>query len=360
MTMLVLFQALTFLQLIGRSDSYFVSDRSRALVQPFLNRQRQFQRDPRPGRETKVNLSLRNSAQDETETNGEAAASSASTRISLREQQPDRNEHDNNHRIPVPNSSTPPNTHCQYSDDDKIAGATLGDIMSDGLGLQMTSHSSSSTTNTSTDSTGTSSSSSSLAEQYGMTHPLDRMALTANGNLQRLVSSYYDAPVSVVVDSCILRVVTSNGAIKTGTTTAPMPTSTMPQTSIWDRTVHLTVFGGQTFCTAVSVITVHDALCQQLVQSGQVGLGQLFRYLDLLPEFTLRGAGVGDGAGAVENNTGKGVGGGGGFWRDYTLSCAELTCDIHEEFRPGLWDMQPPPNNENQNAPDSSASASAS
>jgi hypothetical protein len=124
-----------------------------------------------------------------------------------------------------------------------------------------------------------------------------------------------------------------------------------PTTSIWDRTVHLTVFGGQTFCTAVSVITVHDPLCQQLVQSGQVGLGQLFRYLDLLPEFTLRGAGVGTGKGHDDDNdnddtrevssSAAGSGKGTGFWRDYTLSCAELTCDIHEEFRPGLWDMQP-------------------
>ena len=174
------------------------------------------------------------------------------------------------------------------------------------------------------------------------------MALTANGNLQRLVSSYYDAPVSVVVDSCVMRAATTNRA--TGTATSLLP-STTPKT--WDRTVHLTVFGGQNFCTAVSVITVHDPLCQQLVQSGQVGLGQLFRYLDLLPEFTLRGAGTGTSTSAVEGDehdnagTGKGSsdGASGGFWRDYTLSCAELTCDIHEEFRPGLWDMQPHDNN---------------
>jgi hypothetical protein len=298
-----------------------------------------------------VNVNLRNSAQDET--NGEAGAftsyppytwsdpavtttASSSTGISLRvhEQQSDSDEHDNNDRIPVPHSSTP--SQSQYSDDDKIAGATLGDIMSDGVGLQMTSHSSSSgTTSPSTDSTSTTS----LAEQYGIKHPLDRMALTANGNLQRLVSSYYDAPVSVVVDSCILRV-TSVNHNDNGTTSmsASASSSSMPKT--WDRTVHLTVFGGQTFCAAVSVITVHDPLCQQLVQSGQVGLGQLFRYLDLLPEFTLRGAGAGAGKGS-------GAGGsGGGFWRDYTLSCAELTCDIHEVFRPGLWDMQPHQNNE--------------
>jgi hypothetical protein len=313
-----------------------------------------------------VNVKLRNGAQDET--NGEASSASHPQDVwsnpAVTTTDPD--EHDNDHNSSFPQSSTP--LHSQYTDDDKISGATLGDIMSDGGGLQMTSHSSSGTRkSTGIDST-SSSSSSTLARQYGIKHPLDRMALTANGNLQRLVSSYYDAPVSVVVDSCMLRKATTNGATSTDSTTSLLP-STTPK--VWDRTVHLTVFGGQTFCTAVSVITVHDPLCQQLVQSGQVGLGQLFRYLDLLPEFTLSGAGTSVGAG-VENNehdetleasstrTGKGSGGGGGgggFWRDYTLSCAELTCDIHEEFRPGLWDMQPRDNNGVQNGVDSSASA---
>jgi hypothetical protein len=352
--MLVMVQALTSLQLIEQTEALFVSDRKLVPLLPFSNHQRQSRQFQR--RE----MNSRNGAQEETETNGEVSAFTAHPhdRISLHEQQPESDEHDNNHRIPLASTPANTNTHSQYSDNEKLAGATLGDIMSDGVGLQMTStvHSSSGTTNTSIDSF--SSSSSSLAEQYGIIHPLDRMALTANGNLQRLVSSYYDAPVSVVVDSCVLRVVTTSGA--TGTTTSSMPASAtaISKTSIWDRTVHLTVFGGQTFCTAVSVITVHDPLCQQLVQSGQVGLGQLFRYLDLLPEFTLRGAGTS--AGAVENNTvearstsaGKG---GGGFWRDYTLSCAELTCDIHEEFLPGLWDMHPHDNNEHQNGPDSSA-----
>jgi hypothetical protein len=234
-------------------------------------------------------------------------------------------------------------SHHPAANVDEIAGATLGlgDIMS--VGLQMTAH------NGDADST----TGASLAEQYGITHPLDRMALTANGNLQRLVSSYYDAPVSVVVDSCVLRNDETNdsgknGAVTSITTTSATSSSTSSSTSLllsnsqttWDRTVHLTVFG-QTFCTAKSVITVHDALCQQLVQSGQVGLGQLFRYLDLLPEFTLSGAGIID-----ENDAASGVGDGGGFWRDYTLSCAELTCEIHEDFRPGLWELKPLARNE--------------
>ena len=157
-----------------------------------------------------------------------------------------------------------------------------------------------------------------LSAHYGIDHPLDRMALTANGNLQRLVSSYYDAPVSVVVDYCRAR-----DPIETGVVT-------------WDRRVSLQVFG-QTFCVATSVIRVRDPQCVTWVESGQVGLGQLFRKLNVLPTFSLLRAGAID-----DNDTPDGVeAGGGGFWREYSLACAELSCDIREEFVVGLWALQP-------------------
>jgi len=167
-----------------------------------------------------------------------------------------------------------------------------------------------------------------LASKYGITHPLDRMALTANGNLQRLVASYYDAPVTVVVESCTLR---AREQPQQSQQSQQQSNNSPPQ--IWDRVVHLQVFG-QTFCTATSVIAVHDALCQQLVQSGAVGLGQLFRYLDLLPEFELHAAGP-TGNGNCNGNDN------GGFWREYTLRCSELTCHIVEDFGPRVWEMRP-------------------
>jgi len=157
-----------------------------------------------------------------------------------------------------------------------------------------------------------------LASKYGIRHPLDRMALTANGNLQRLVASYYDAPVRVVVQSCVLRQPSSSSSLLQQQQQSPPP----PQ--VWDRVVHLQVHN-RTFCTATSVITVRDPLCQELVATGQVGLGQLFRFLDLLPEFQLHAA-------APHQPEG------GGFWRDYTLQCAELSCRIVEDFGPGMWE----------------------
>jgi len=139
-----------------------------------------------------------------------------------------------------------------------------------------------------------------LASRFGISNCLDRLALTANGNLQRIFSSYYDVPVHVVVDRCE----------KVGP-------------DLWDRVVHLTVYQ-QNFCTAHASVTVHDEHCRELVQSGKVGLGQLFRYLDRLPTFELLDAGY------SEN---------GGLWRLYELKCSEISCRIREVFHPNAWKM---------------------
>ena len=64
--------------------------------------------------------------------------------------------------------------------------------------------------------------------------PLDRIALTANGNLQRIFSSYYDAPVHVYVDSCEKTI--QNGQQQS-------LEEDMTSSSIWHRKVHLSVFG---------------------------------------------------------------------------------------------------------------------
>lgn len=136
-------------------------------------------------------------------------------------------------------------------------------------------------------------------------HSRTALSLVANGNLQRLFSSYYDAPVHVVVDSC-----------------------DQVSPKCWNRVIHLTVHDKQ-FCTATSRITVNDEECRTLVESGNVGLGQLFRYLDKLPSFSLLDAGY-----CQET---------GGMWRVYELECDELTCHIEERFLPNIWNIEAPP-----------------
>eukprot|EP00536_Pseudo-nitzschia_multiseries_P017906 jgi/Psemu1/315171/fgenesh1_kg.1918_\ len=151
----------------------------------------------------------------------------------------------------------------------------------------------------------------SLEQVYGISNPLDRMAVTANGNLQRLFSSYYDAPVVVEMVHCTRRrqQQTINGN---------------RDPAVWDRRVLLKIFGNQTFCTADSVVLVHSREVEDLVESGNVGIGQIFRHFNILPEFTLLAAGP------TTN---------GGFWRNYTLESDLVTCSIHEKFCKGVWNL---------------------
>lgn len=88
----------------------------------------------------------------------------------------------------------------------------------------------------------------------------------------------------------------------------------------------LKIFDNQTFCTADSVVKVHSREVEDLVESGQVGIGQLFRHFNVLPEFTLLAAGpTADG----------------GFWRNYTLESDLVTCSIREVFCKKVWDLSP-------------------
>lgn len=147
----------------------------------------------------------------------------------------------------------------------------------------------------------------------GYLTPLERIALTANGNLQRIFSSYYDAPVHILVKCCEKQ-------------QQEQQQDASGAAAIWHRQVLLTVHS-QIFCTASSVITVQDPSCIHLVETGQVGIGQLFRYLDKLPSFELLDVGRSEE---------------GGMWRQYELSCKELTCHITETFVPDAWNILPP------------------
>jgi len=173
--------------------------------------------------------------------------------------------------------------------------------------------------------------------------PLERIALTANGNLQRIFSSYYDAPVHVRVERCEIRLNhrhilegdlqnsnNLNAAINPleilSRSNGMASNYSLTQSTVWDRTVHLSVHN-KIFCVAVSTVTVHCPLCKRLVDSGEVGIGQLFRHLDKLPTFELLDAG------RTEDE---------GLWRFYELRCKELTCEIREDFSMNAWTILAP------------------
>ena len=86
----------------------------------------------------------------------------------------------------------------------------------------------------------------------GSYEPLERVVLTANGNLQRIMSAYYGSSVVVDVLKC-----------------------DKVREREYDREVDLLV-NGQKFCNAKGAIRLLDDDCVEAVESKAVGVGQLF------------------------------------------------------------------------------------
>ena len=211
---------------------------------------------------------------------------------------------------------------------------------------------------------------------------MERIALTSNGNLQRIFSSYYDAPVHVHIDFCERRSTptTNNNSGDDDGSSSRTITDTLdnnhnfdvnkyynrPQTvtnngenenttttssgAIWDRVVHIHIHG-QTICKATSIISVKDPECIRLIENGTIGLGQLFRYLNRLPTFSLVDAGrsktINSSPSSSYSSSSSNTNAlfDGGIWRTYELKCEEMTCLIHEEFHKDAWNISPSDSN---------------
>jgi hypothetical protein len=129
--------------------------------------------------------------------------------------------------------------------------------------------------------------------------PMERILLTANGNVQRIVSSFYNTDVHVHV---ISNMKNSFGG--------------------YDRQISMTIAGHQ-FLVAKSTIHLVSEEYLKAVESG-VPLGGLFQHMKVLPVFALHS--VGKGAGY--------------FWRVYTLKSGGMSCEIHETISDTIFDMQ--------------------
>ncbi|KAJ1536404.1 hypothetical protein HK405_015250, partial [Cladochytrium tenue] len=137
-----------------------------------------------------------------------------------------------------------------------------------------------------------------LPPEFG---PMERVLLTANGNVQRILSAFYNSPVTVEV----LR----NDLVPESQRSHPLALAE------YDREVQLLV-SGNVCCTATSTVRLMDKEHLELVAEKHVGIGQLFRYLNVLPAFELLELGRGEGF----------------FWRLYTLASSGVHCEIKEVF----------------------------
>ena len=133
--------------------------------------------------------------------------------------------------------------------------------------------------------------------------PIERVLLSANGNLQRLVSSYLNAHVTVTVQH-----------------------STKKSHGVYEREVAL-LAQGQQFGVATSTVTLSRDDCIDAVDRRGVAIGQMFRHLNIMPRFTLHRFG--------EQADGR-------FWREYTLEGSGVSCKILEQLSRAIFELPPP------------------
>ncbi|KAL1923382.1 uncharacterized protein VTP21DRAFT_8362 [Calcarisporiella thermophila] len=153
---------------------------------------------------------------------------------------------------------------------------------------------------------------------------LERIVLTANGNLQRILSAYYCAPVTVQI--LYNRPLIPDNADTPTSISSSDDDNVIPKKNIlqrYRRAVNLLV-RQKIVCHATSCVTITSSHILHLVRDRGVGIGQLFRYMDKLPEFELLRAGK-------SINEGR-------FWRVYRLSMDGVECKIKENFSSDMFE----------------------
>ncbi|KAF9355775.1 hypothetical protein BGX34_010259 [Mortierella sp. NVP85] len=135
----------------------------------------------------------------------------------------------------------------------------------------------------------------------------ERILLTANGNLQRLISAYFNMTVSVTILE---------------NTQVPLDDKDDPSViARFQREVNL-LCNNKIVCNAKSQVRIKDQEVHDLVVKKGVGIGQIFRYLDRLPSFELHGLG------RTEKT----------FWREYSLRIPGVDCRLLEVMPSSLFD----------------------
>ncbi|KAJ6591598.1 hypothetical protein DFH09DRAFT_1137480 [Mycena vulgaris] len=159
---------------------------------------------------------------------------------------------------------------------------------------------------------------------------LERVALSAQGDLQRVLSAFFARPIVLALIHSHSYTRRSDGTL----IPLPLPnpsaiSSVSPEFPIvQNRQVHLQC-GGKVVCTATSTVKIYSPRCAHLFLEEKYGIGQLFSKLEATPSFELLSVGIGgQDMIAVE----KGLGGGPLLWRKYRLSVPEIECEILEVF----------------------------
>ncbi|CAG8736979.1 2174_t:CDS:2, partial [Dentiscutata erythropus] len=124
---------------------------------------------------------------------------------------------------------------------------------------------------------------------------LERICLTANGNLQRVLSSWFNKPVIVQLIKNVSVPICHQKSSE----------HSNPILQKYDREVNL-ICESKVVCNAISEVIIHDSFVLDLIMNKGVGIGQLFRTATT-------------------------------WWREYTLKIIGVECKIKEYFPNGMF-----------------------
>ncbi|KAJ1678879.1 hypothetical protein EV182_003167 [Spiromyces aspiralis] len=147
-----------------------------------------------------------------------------------------------------------------------------------------------------------------------ITNPIQRIIITASGDLQRILSALYNHRIHVDI--------IYNEVVPSGTGSSTNNAAAADTSLSIDRQVNL-ICNSKIVCRATSAIKLISDRAKKLLLLQKVAIGQLFMQLGVNPEFNLLDLGF-------NQDT--------SFYRLYSLSSSDVVCEIKEEFPAGMLD----------------------
>ncbi|KDR68002.1 hypothetical protein GALMADRAFT_79065 [Galerina marginata CBS 339.88] len=168
---------------------------------------------------------------------------------------------------------------------------------------------------------------------------VERIALSAQGDLQRVLSAFFARPIMIaLVYSQTLRQNSLQSPFEPIQNPTPSIIASVSPAApiVQTRQVHLQC-AGKIVCTATSTVRITSPECAHLFLQEKYAIGQMFRRLEKVPAFELLSVGLGP-VKDVEKQTasnfvaGQGEEHVGQLWRKYTLVIPHFECEILEVF----------------------------
>ncbi|KAF9452442.1 hypothetical protein P691DRAFT_756369 [Macrolepiota fuliginosa MF-IS2] len=169
---------------------------------------------------------------------------------------------------------------------------------------------------------------------------VERIALSAQGELQRVLSAYFARPISITVVYTNTYWYPTPGAPKEFLSLNDSPAAIAQASEetpiIQTRQVHL-VCSEQIVCTATATVRITDPSVAHFFLVENFAIGQMFRRIEKLPKFELQNVGVGSypcddpdvpswcPASDPDSESQE-------LWRKYRLVAPDFQCDIVEVF----------------------------